>query len=234
MLPTPFGAPLRTTKLEVAVRYLLLALALIAIPALDARADSGAGSTAKSNANAGANAGAVSQSSGGQAGAQIVSYGGGTSTIHNTPEAVPGTIYGGTNPCAVGASGAMSIAGLGIGGGAMWNSPGCERRNAAVILFQANMSDVAVALLCQDDGIRTAFKEAGKPCPADRVQVAAYTEPVAATPAAYSPPPVAAAPAPAMTEASSGRTRPAWCDTTTAPRAADHSPDATSYRFYCQ
>lgn len=168
------------------------------------------------------------------------SSGGGTSTIRNTPDAVPGTIYGGTNPCAVGASAAMSVAGLGIGGGGMWNSPGCERRNGAVILFQANLPDVAIALLCQDEEMRTAFRQAGRPCPADRVQVAAAPEPA---PVSYAPPPTPVAPPPAPVQSyappPSAETAPVsgrqdWCATTRPPRPSDRSPDATSYRYYCQ
>lgn len=251
------------------MRYLVIALAVIAITAHDARAGSAGGSSSSygvgydqqhqqgsstggnANSNSNASAGAssssgsksISSASGGAGGGggsvTQVYQGGGSSTIHNTPDAVPSTIYGGTNPCAVGASAAMSVAGLGIGGGGMWNSPGCERRNGAVILFQANLPDVAIALLCQDDEMRTAFRQSGRPCPADRAQVAA-AEPVAAPApmAVAAPPPVAVSPAPeAAPEASSSggpRNRPDWCESTHAPRPSDHGPDATSYRFYCQ
>ena len=246
------------------MRYLVIALAVIAITAHDARAGSAGGSsssfgvgydqqrqqgsstggnaTSNSNASAGASSssGSKSSSNSNANGTNTVTQvyqGGGSSTIHNTPDAVPSTIYGGTNPCAVGASAAMSVAGLGIGGGGMWNSPGCERRNGAVILFQANLPDVAIALLCQDDEMRTAFRQAGRPCPADRAQVAS-AEPAPAPMAVAAPMPVAAGPAPeAMPEASNSggpRSRPAWCESTNAPRPSDHGPDATAYRFYCQ
>lgn len=255
------------------MRYLLAAIVIISIPLQGALAQSnnntnsntsGASSNAGSSASSGSKTTTITNPTinntpvtNNSPGASVTQNynGGGSSTIHNTPDAVPGSIYGGTNPCAVGASAAMSVAGLGIGGGGMWNSPGCERRNGAVILFQANMPDVAVALLCQDPEIRTAFRDAGKPCPADRAQVASNPEPVAPTPVAYTPPPPVQAPPPAApppapvvapapveapaappaaTDDSSGHAKPSWCETTPAPRPSDHGSDATSYRYYCQ
>ncbi len=138
-----------------------------------------------------------------------LNYSGGY-TVHNTPDVGAPALYGGTNPCSVGVSGGMSVAGFGVSGGSTYSDHGCERRNGAVILFQAQMPDVAVALLCQDSDMRTAFSEAGKPCPQDRHRVtdaqpaapvsiaAAAPAPAAATPA---PAPAAAAPAPAAAAA---------------------------------
>lgn len=97
-----------------------------------------------------------------------------------------------------------------------------RRRNSAVILFQAGMPDVAVALLCQDSEIREAFREAGKPCPADRPkpavaeaeQPAAAPQPAAATIPQEPPPPM--------------DTRPAWC---AAPIRTE--ADRATYNYYC-
>lgn len=232
------------------MRYLCVVFAVIAMPIGSAWAQSPGVNQQIGNSSARANAASGSTavvSSSPTSSINQTYQSGGTSTIHNTPDVAGPPIYGGTNPCAVGASGGVSVAGLGLAGGGMWNSPGCERRNAAVILFQANLPDVAVALLCQDDGIRTAFKEAGKPCPADRVQVSAVTEPAPVAQASYTPPPapapVAAAPAPAPVQVASApeasdsglpRARQDWCSKTAAPKHGDHSSDATAYRYYCQ
>jgi hypothetical protein len=159
-----------------------------------------------------------------------------TATIHNTPDVgLPG-LFGGTNPCTVGATGGLSLAGVGVGLGGQWAAAGCERRNASVILFQANMPDVAVALLCQDDQIRTAFREVGKPCPADRAETTAA--------AAAAPAPVAMAPTPAPAQVqqqqpmpvaavqtqTTAAGKPAWCSTSSPGTGADR----TTYDYYCR
>lgn len=149
--------------------------------------------------------------------------GGGSSsaTIHNTPDLATPGLYGGTNPCAVGVSGGVSVAGLGIGGGGTWAGSGCERRNAAVILFQAGMPDVAVALLCQDDDIREAFREAGKPCPKDRPKPAVAE-------ARPSDGGATAQPAAAVVQPEIDA-RPAWCGQPVRTEA-----DRATYNYYCK
>ncbi len=155
-----------------------------------------AGSSSTSNSTAGTNS--VSASAG-YAVINQTSNSSGSVTIRNTPNLSPPAIYGGTNVCAIGGSGGLSLAGIGIAGGGMWDSKGCERRNIAVILFQAHMPDVATALLCQDPNIDTAFAQAGQPCPANPAQpVSPAVAVVAPAPAQPESPPVAAGvPAPA-------------------------------------
>lgn len=124
-----------------------------------------------------------------------INYSGGY-TIRNTPDASAPALYGGTNPCSVGVSGGIAVAGFGMSAGSTWSDRGCERRNGAVILFQANMPDVAVALLCEDTEMRSAFTFAGKPCPQDRAvaKVAAVAPAPMPAPAAVA----AAQPIPAV------------------------------------
>ncbi len=137
---------------------------------------------AKSGSLSGAssNSGVVNVLNSGGSGA--ISYSG-TYTVKDNPPVAPPSIFGGTNPCTVGVSGGVSVTGFGLGLGGSWSDKGCERRNGAVILFQANMPDVAVALLCEDSNMESAFSAAGKPCP--QARAAAQPAPVAmATPAA--------------------------------------------------
>jgi hypothetical protein len=150
-----------------------------------------------------------------------------TATVHNTPDVAPPGQFGGTNPCAVGVSGGVSVAGVGIGGGGTWGSDGCERRNSAVILFQAGMPDVAVALLCQDSEIRQAFRDAGKPCPQDRPKErVADARPSDGNGSAA---PVAAVQAAAATVQPVADSRPAWCSQPVRTEA-----DQATYNYYCK
>lgn len=155
----------------------------------------------------------------------------GSQTIRNTPDAVAPALYGGTNPCSVGVSGGLGLPGFGISAGGTWSDRGCERRNGAVILFQANMPDVAVALLCQDSDMRTAFGSAGKPCPQDRAAAARQT--AAATPAPVQH--AAAQPAPAATasattaQAGYRGPAPSWCSS-----PIKDATDRAYHTYYCR
>jgi hypothetical protein len=126
-----------------------------------------------------------------------VHYSGGYS-VQNVPEVIPPSINGG-NPCAVGASGGLSVSGFGIAGGATWADKQCERRQQAALLYNIGRTNAAVELMCQDDNVRAALRVSGEPCTADRV---------AATPApagAVAPlPAVGATPMPA-------KPKPEWC-----------------------
>lgn len=150
----------------------------------------------------------ASGSSGG--GDPTIHYDGGY-TVRNTPEVIPPSVVGG-NTCAIGVSGGLSLPGFGIAGGATWADRACERRQEAALLYNMGEHKVAYTLMCQDDNVRKAMREAGKPCLQD--QHVADAAPVAAPPA----PAVAAAPATppaAATKVSAveapPRPKPAWC-----------------------
>jgi hypothetical protein len=130
-----------------------------------------------------------------------VEYGGGY-TVRNTPEVIAPSIVGG-NPCAVGASGGLSLPGFGIALGGTWADRACERRQQAALLFNMGEQKVALELMCQDDNVRTAMKVGGKTCAAD-APVAQAPAPVAQAPSPAAPMVLAAAQSPAAP-------RPAWC-----------------------
>jgi hypothetical protein len=128
---------------------------------------------------------------------QYIGYGG-SYTVRNTPEVIPPNVVGG-NPCAIGASAGLSMAGFGIAGGATWADRQCERRQQAALLFNIGKPKAATELLCQDDNIRAALRVSGEPCVAD-------THPAGA--AAVVP---VMAPAPPVAPAKP--IRPEWCYT---------------------
>jgi hypothetical protein len=155
----------------------------------------------------------------------------GTTTVRNTPDVGAPAIYGGTNPCSVGASAGLGIPGFGLSGGATWSDHGCERRNTAVILYQANKAMVAEALLCQDKDTRAAFMAAGDPCPQDRTPVARAAAPeqvVAAATPALPPPPAQDQVASRKVSGGYVGPKPAWC---TSP--VKDSTDQAFHSFYC-
>jgi hypothetical protein len=126
-------------------------------------------------------------------------------------------ISGKSNPCSVGASGGLAVAGFGIAAGGTWADKACERRQQAALLFNMGEQKVALELMCQDDNVRTAMKVGGKPCAADI--------PVAQAPMAVS---VAQAPAApvipvAMTAAPLQPTRPEWCYTASLAEQRAHA-----------
>lgn len=145
---------------------------------------------------------------------QYIGYGGGY-TVRNTPEVIPPSVVGG-NPCAIGASGGMAVAGFGIAAGGTWADRSCERRQQAALLFNMGESKVALELMCQDDHVRDAMKLSGKPCTAD-IPVAQVpmiiTAPVAL--AASAPAVIAgagpAAPEPTLVAAVPVAAKPEWC-----------------------
>jgi hypothetical protein len=147
--------------------------------------------------------GSASDPSGTTSSEQYIGYGGGY-TVRNTPDLQPPNVLGG-NPCAIGASAGVSVAGFGIAGGATWADRQCEQRQQAALLYNMGEQKVAIELMCQDDNVRVAMRVSGKPCTADiaAAQVPATTAmPVTQAPAAAQ---VASA-APVSVEP-----RPEWC-----------------------
>jgi hypothetical protein len=141
---------------------------------------------------------------------QYIGYGGGY-TLRNTPEVIPPNVVGG-NPCAIGASAGLSMAGFGIAGGATWADKQCERRQQAALLFNIGKAKAATELLCQDDNIRAALRVSGEPCVADAPPVAAAVAAPVARMGATVPP---AAPVKLI--------RPEWCYTAGPAELRHHS-----------
>lgn len=165
---------------------------------------------------------------------------GGTQTIRNVPEIVAPNISGG-NPCLIGASGGVAVAGVGVTLGGGWSDKGCERRNEAALLSNMGEKDVAAELMCDDDHVRAAMARTGHPCAADRRVAAvapqvvagpidaavirkeqAAAQPWLATPA--QPVQVAATVATPVRPVNNvaGAVRPAWCETSSAAELRSH------------
>ncbi|HLJ06672.1 MAG TPA: hypothetical protein VKT26_10390, partial [Acetobacteraceae bacterium] len=153
----------------------------------------------------------------------------GSYTVRNTPEVIPPNVMGG-NPCAVGASGGLSMPGFGLAMGATWADRACERRQQAALLFNMGEQKVALELMCQDDNIRSAMRVAARPCTADT------PAPVSQAPTATAPVAQAAAPAVIAVAASApakpvviasampAAPKPEWC--------ARAKPDTEASRAY--
>lgn len=144
-----------------------------------------------------------------------INYSGGY-TVHNVPEVIAPNIVGG-NPCAVGVSGGVAVAGFGLTGGGTWADRACERRQEAALLYNIGQHEASIALLCQDDHVREAMTAVGQACgtrvalrslPSLPAAQATFVRPMAAAPSAV---PVSAVAAPAMPP------RPDWCDTVSGP-----------------
>lgn len=67
-------------------------------------------------------------------------------SLKTVPTLEPPGIYGVTNPCSVGASGGVSVLGLGISGGVSKSDESCENHNISVILYQENEHGEAIAM----------------------------------------------------------------------------------------
>lgn len=153
----------------------------------------------------------------------------GSYTVRNTPEVIPPNVMGG-NPCAVGASGGLSMPGFGLAMGATWADRACERRQQAALLFNMGEQKVALELMCQDDNIRSAMRVAARPCTADTPapvsQAPAATAPVAQTAAPAVIAVAASAPAKPVVIASAmpAAPKPEWC--------ARAKPDTEASRAY--
>ncbi len=131
----------------------------------------------------------------------------GSYTVRNTPEVIPPSVVGG-NPCAVGASGGLSLPGFGIAAGGTWADKACERRQQAALMFNMGETKVAYELMCQDEHVHQAMVSSGKPCTADSPPA-----PVAQAQAPAMTAGVVPAPAPVVLAAAHipAAPRPAWC-----------------------
>ena len=178
---------------------------------VDNSGNSSASSASRSGISGGAGAG--DPSAAGDPTSNI-HYSGGYA-VHNVPEVIPPNVVGG-NPCAVGASGGLAVAGFGIAGGGTWADRACERRQQAALLFNMGEQKVALELMCQDDNVRSAMKLGGKPCSAD---VPLAQAPVAAA-MAQAPPTVAVTP---VTAVPSKPARPEWCYTASPAEQRAHA-----------
>ena len=144
-----------------------------------------------------------------------INYTGGY-TVRNVPEVIAPSVIGG-NPCSVGISAGMAVAGFGITGGGTWADRACERRQQAALLYNIGEKNAAIALMCEDERVLTAMNEAGVGCPGQRRVAVATSQPVAvaAAPLVQAAPP--ARPVAVTYRAPSAPARPDWCDTTTGP-----------------
>jgi hypothetical protein len=80
--------------------------------------------------------------------------------------AAPGlTAFGG---CKGSISGGFSIAGFGAAAGTTINDEDCRRLNNGTWLYQAGEKDAALALVCDNDGVRAALNKVGRVCPGDK------------------------------------------------------------------
>jgi hypothetical protein len=75
-----------------------------------------------------------------------------------------------SNPCVIGASGAVSAMGFGMALGAGIEDRDCTRRANAAILAQMNLHRAAAEVLCHNTEVRAAMAVAGMPCAADRAE----------------------------------------------------------------
>ncbi len=114
--------------------------------------------------------GSTGDPSTGTTGGGSLNYGG-SYTIRNTPEVIPPSVVGG-NPCAVGASGGLSLPGFGVALGGTWADKACERRQQAALMFNMGEAKVAYELMCQDEHVHQAMVSSGKPCTADTAPIA--------------------------------------------------------------
>jgi hypothetical protein len=143
-----------------------------------------------------------------------VNYSGGY-TLRNVPEVIPPNVVGG-NPCSVGASAGVSMAGFGIAGGATWADKQCERRQQAALLFNMGQERAAVELMCLDDSVRTVMRGIGRPCMLDPGAAQATAAAPASAPAVVS---VATIPASEPAKP----IRPEWCYTAGPAELRNHA-----------
>lgn len=90
-------------------------------------------------------------------------------TIQSPPPSAisPQVSTSGSDLCVVGISGAVQTQILGISGGKTVKDLNCERIRASKLLSDLGMRVASVALLCVDDRVKEAMKNAGTPCPID-------------------------------------------------------------------
>ncbi len=160
-----------------------------------------------------------SDPSGDPSGTGNINYSG-SYTVRNVPELIAPSVVGG-NPCAVGISGGVAVSGFGITAGGTWADRQCERRQEAALLYNIGQKDASVALLCQDDSVRTAINATGQACPGQPRVVAQAPAPAVvasvAAPAQVAAVAVPAPMAPAVVAPKPTYVRPDWCDTVSGP-----------------
>ena len=88
-------------------------------------------------------------------------------TINSPPPSAisPQVSTSGSDLCVVGISGAVQTQILGISGGKTVKDLNCERIRASKLLSDLGMRVASVALLCVDNRVKEAMKNAGTPCP---------------------------------------------------------------------
>ena len=97
----------------------------------------------------------------------VISDGTMDTTINSPPPSAisPQVSTSGSDLCVVGISGAVQTQILGISGGKTVKDLNCERIRASKLLSDLGMRVASVALLCVDDRVKEAMKNAGTPCP---------------------------------------------------------------------
>ena len=87
-------------------------------------------------------------------------------TIQSPPPSAisPQVSTSGSDLCVVGISGAVQTQILGISGGKTVKDLNCERIRASKLLSDLGMRVASVSLLCADDRVKEAMKNAGTPC----------------------------------------------------------------------
>lgn len=99
-----------------------------------------------------------------------------------TPMAYAPATGGGDETCRFSNTVGGSSPVFGFSLGLNTDDDGCERRRDASALFVLGLQKAAVELMCLDDDVRTAMRNAGTPCAADRVAVPATEQPIASLP----------------------------------------------------
>ena len=91
-----------------------------------------------------------------------------TTIISPPPSAIsPQVSTSGSDLCVVGISGAVQTQILGISAGKTVKDLDCSRLRASRLLYDLGMKVASVALLCSDEKVKIAMKNAGTYCPVD-------------------------------------------------------------------
>lgn len=81
----------------------------------------------------------------------------------------PGLTAAGVHSCAGSSTGALGAQGFAIALGSTYAMEGCERRANAATLVGLGQVTAAVAVMCDDEGVKRAMRMTGGNCPQDRV-----------------------------------------------------------------
>lgn len=144
------------------IRYVPLVVAAMAL-GLATTTAAAAQTTSQSGSLSGAQAAAIT--------APTYNFSGNPANTQNrittTPSMTAPNVFS-SNPCVVGASGAVSAMGFGAALGGSIEDVNCTRRAMAALLAQMGQPDAAVEVLCNNDEVRAALASVGRPCVADR------------------------------------------------------------------